>query len=424
MKIPRLLLLLSLLVCTVLCCAPVSEQAQSRSAAFSEQRLGRIGPFFERYLEKDKLPGVITLVAHRGEVVHFQTSGFADLESRTPLQDDSIFRIYSMTKPIVGAALMTLFEEGRFQLSDPVSRYIPEFQGLKVDSAPDDGQLTLEDPVRGMTIRDLMTHTSGLTYGFFSQSDVDTLYQESNVLDQAGTLKDMIEKLAGLPLRQQPGSLFHYSVSVDVQGYLIEVLSGQSLDIFLKERIFDPLRMTDTGFYVPQEKLSRLTTVYGPPRDGETQIRVVDHPSQSPYTRPPTFLSGGGGLVSTASDYLRFCRMLLNRGELEGVRIVAPRTVDLMTRNHLPEAVRERGPDVGTGFGLNFAVVDDPVRTGTLGSRGEYFWGGLASTIFWIDPEQEVIAILLTQFIPSGTYPLREQFRTLVYQALIDPGVR
>ncbi len=408
-----------LLLATVPALAQAAAAVSPTQAGFSPERLERLDSRMQSYVDEGQLAGIVTLISRGGRIVHLRTHGYQDLETRRPLEEDAIFRIYSMTKPVTGVAMMMLFEEGRFLLTDPVAKYIPEFADLKVAAGEDgEGGLVLEDAVRPMTMRDLMTHTSGLTYGVFSRSAVDTLYQEAKLFD--GTLEEMIAKLSRIPLRQQPGTVFHYSVSVDVQGHLVEKLSGLTLDQFFRERIFEPLGMSDTGFHVPAEKLDRLTTVYGPPEEGQTGLRVRDHPADTTYARPPGFLSGGAGLVSTARDYWRFCQMLLNEGELDGVRLLSPASVRLMRGNHLSEEVRSRSNQPGLGFGLNFAVVLDPAAAGQLGSPGEYYWGGYASTLFWIDPREEVIGILMTQFIPSGTHPLRPQMRNLVYQALVD----
>lgn len=394
-------------------------KAKPEEVGLSSERLRRINQLFQGYVDQSKLAGLITLVARDGKLVHFERYGYSDLASQKVMGRDAIFRIHSMTKPITGVALMTLYEEGKFQLTDPVSQYIPEFKDLKVAVGQEDKGIVLERADHELTIGELMTHTSGLTYGS-SQSEVDILYRKAEVLSRKGTLADMIQKLSKIPLRQQPGTQWHYSVSVDVQGYLIEVLSGQELDEFFRKQIFEPLKMLDTGFYVPEEKHHRFTSSYGPAQEGEEGIRVVDHPSNSVFSKPTTFFSGGGGLVSTASDYLRFCQMLLNGGELDGVRILGPKTVGLMAANHLPKSIGEIRPNSGIGFGLDFAVMLDPVAAGSPGSVGEYYWGGAASTLFWVDPKEKLIAILMTQFRPSRQYPLRQQLRTLVYQAIVN----
>ncbi len=389
----------------------------------SRQRLERIASFIQGHVEEGRLAGAAAMVIRRGRVAYFHASGYAEKESRRPLQRDSIFRIYSMTKPVTGVALMTLQEEGALRLDDPVSRHIPEFKSLQVAAGVEGGAFKLEVPLREMTIRDLMTHTSGLTYGHFGESpgeapDVDALYDRLKVLDPAGTLDDMIDKLSRIPLLHQPGSRWHYSVSVDVQGYLIEKLSGQRLDAFFEERIFGPLKMVDTGFHVPASKLDRLTASYIAPQQEEESIRRIDDPSHSELAQRPRFLSGGAGLVSTVSDYARFCQMLLNGGELESVRILKPETVALMTRNHLPASIGESGPESGVGFGLDFAVVTEASAAGGHVSKGTYYWEGLASTLFWIDPEERLIALFMAQLIPNDRYPLRSEFRRLTYQAI------
>ena len=340
---------------------------------------------------------------------------------------DAIFRIYSMSKPITGVALMILYEEGKFKLSDPVARYIPEFANLQVAVGPKGRRVEkLSHPI---TIRELMTHTAGFTYGWFSESAVDTMYAEKNVLAYDGTLRDMITRLAGIPLRQQPGTMWHYSVAVDVQGYLVEVLSGQKLDVFLQKRLFEPLGMVDTGFYVPKAKANRLAQLYGysksggliPPSrfDGSTRLgNVALHADEvvARYLAPPTFFSGGAGLVSTAADYLRFAQMLLNGGELDGIRILSPLTVDLMRRNQLPRDVKEISP--GVGFGLDFAVIDDPVAADGI-SQGEVFWTGAAGTWFWIDPVEDLVFVGMIQQLGDERPDLRSLSRRLTYQAIL-----
>ncbi|MYF06160.1 MAG: beta-lactamase family protein, partial [Holophagales bacterium] len=310
-------------------------------------------------VDDGRLSGITTMISRHGKIAHFGTFGHRDIEAGSEMTEDVIFRIYSMTKPITGVALMILYEEGRFRLSDPVHRYIPEFEGLVVarEDGPN-GQPITEPADHPMTIRELMAHTAGLSYGIFSQSQVDTLYQEAGVLDNDSTLKDMIDKLSKIPLRQQPGSMWHYSVAVDVQGYLVEVLSGQRFDEFLDDRLFGPLGMNDTAFYVSEDKADRFAQVYTHDADGKLMAQEGFGGSRS-YFDPPNFLSGGGGLVSTTMDYMRFSQMLLNGGELDGVRILAPSTVKLMHLNHLPRELKEMSP--GTGFGLDFAVVLDPV---------------------------------------------------------------
>jgi len=356
------------------------------------------------------------MVARHGKVASFETFGFRDLESGDPMPEDAIFRIYSMTKPITGVALMMLYEEGKFRLSDPVERYIPQFAGLKVAAGEGPDGPLVEEADHPMTIRELMTHTAGLTYGIFSSSQVDSMYRAASVLDPDGTLEDMIEKLAQIPLRQQPGSQWHYSVAADVQGYLVEVLSGETFDAFLRERIFDPLGMEDTGFYVPPEKAGRFAQVYDYGEDGKLRAQEgfgEDYAVR--WLKPATFFSGGGGLLSTTSDYMKFCQMLLNGGELNGVRLLSPTTISLMTRDQLPRGLREFAP--GLGFGLDFAVVTDPVAAETF-SRGEYYWGGAAGTWFWIDPAEDLVFVGMIQQFGDARPDVRSLSRQLVYQAI------
>ena len=390
------------------------------SVGMSSERLERLDAGMQQLIDDGALAGITTMIARHGKIAHAGTFGRQDIASETPMSSDAIFRIYSMSKPITGVALMMLYEEGRFRLSDPVEKYIPEFTDLKVAAGVGaDGPL-LEDADHPMTIRELMSHTGGLSYGIFSASQVDNLYQEANVLDPNGTLADMVDKLGKIPLRQQPGSMWHYSVSVDVQGYLVEVLSGQPFDEFLQERIFDPLGMTDTGFHVPPDKADRFATVYG---YGEDRSLVADEmfgggdPADSPYLKPTTFFSGGGGLVASTMDYMRFCQMVLNGGELDGERILSPLTIALMHRNQLPRELGEMSP--GTGFGLDFAVIDDPVAADGI-SKGEYYWGGAAGTWFWIDPVEDLVFVGMIQQFGLGLPDVRSLSRRLTYQAIID----
>ncbi|TFH62219.1 MAG: class A beta-lactamase-related serine hydrolase, partial [Gemmatimonadales bacterium] len=344
-----------------------------------------------------------------------------DIEADDPMAEDDIFRIYSMSKPITGVALMMLYEEGKFRLSDPVRRYIPEFAELKVAAGWGPNGPVLEGADHPMTIRELMTHTAGLAYGIGDPNPVDRLYASERVLDSGQTLKDMIDKLAELPLRQQPGTRWTYSIAADVQGYLVEVLSGQPFDQFLQERIFDPLGMVDTGFHVPSEDHGRFAQVYG---YDENRALVAppasDAPAGSrPFLDPATLFSGGGGLVSTTMDYMRFCQMLLNGGELDGVRLLSPTTVEMMTRNQLPRDMGEYAP--GLGWGLDFSVVLDPVEAGSV-SAGEYSWSGAAGTWFWIDPVQELVFLGMIQQFGAGRPDIRSLSHRLTYQAITESG--
>lgn len=342
-------------------------------------------------VDKGQLAGLVTMVARHGKLVHTDTYGWQDLENQVPMAEDTIFRIFSMTKPITGVAMMMLFEEGKFALDDPVENYIPEFSTLVVaqEEVPN-GIPMAELPHHKMTMRELLSHTGGLTYGAFSRSRVDTLYGEMNVLDGNGTLQDMIDKLAQIPLRQQPGSAWHYSVSVDVQGYLVEKLSGMGFDEFLQQRLFDPLGMVDTRFHVGRDRAHRFSREYTSGPDG------LSSPKNSEFIEPRPFLSGGGGLTGTAGDYLRFAQMLANGGELDGVRILNPETVELMRTSQLPAGITEIPGYPGNAFGLDFAIVTDPASNGGM-SAGSYWWWGIAGSWFWIDPVEDLVFVGMIQ---------------------------
>ncbi len=405
----------------------------------SGERLARIGAFFdEHYVAPGKLPGVITAVSRRGRLASFDVRGRADVARGTPLAADTVFRIYSMTKPIVSAALMTLYEEGAFQLSDPVSRFIPSFADLRVWADGNPVSFRTKLPEREMTVRDLLTHTSGLTYGFMYNHPVDALYRRRGVERPnplavkendapAATASEMCDRLADIPLLFSPGTRWAYSVATDVCGRLCEIVSGTTLDVVLQRRIFGPLGMVDTGFSVAPDAAHRLAANYA--ATAADPLRLIDDPSTSAYRSPPTFLAGGGGLVSTAADYLRFAHMLLGKGTLDGVRILGRKTVEYMTTNHLPDGrdLAAMGQPVfgnalytGIGFGLGVSVVLDPARAQVVNSAGSYSWGGAASTVFWVDPAEELVVLLLTQLTPSATYPLRQELQALAYQALVD----
>ncbi|MDH4145953.1 MAG: beta-lactamase family protein [Acidimicrobiia bacterium] len=392
-------------------------------------RLARIRPFFEeRYVRPGKLAGIVTLVARRGQVAHLEAFGSRELASGAPMQQDTLFRIYSMTKPIVSVALMSLYEEGLFQLDDPVSRFIPSWADLRVWNDGTADSWSTSFPEREMQVRDLLTHTSGLTYGFMGRHPVDTLYRRRGVeREGAENLQEMVDRLAEIPLLFSPGTRWSYSVATDVCGYLCEVLAGKPLDEVLAERVLGPLGMTDTSFSVAEADVERLSANYAWTPD--EPLALFDAPATSSYLTPPTFLSGGGGLVSSAADFLRFMTMLVNRGELDGVRVLGRKTVEYMTSNHLPGGVdlAAMGQKVfseisydGIGFGLGFSVMLDPARAGVIGSVGEHGWGGAASTMFWVDRSEELCGLLLTQLMPSSRYPIRREMKSLAYQALVD----
>lgn len=386
-----------------------------------------------RYLDSGRLPGAQLLVYRRGGLVHASTQGLADIERGTPLRSDTIFRIYSMTKPITSVAFMMLVEEGRVALDDPVHKYIPEWAGLGVYQAGLTPQFLTRPTARPMQIVDLLRHTSGLTYGFQNRTNVDAAYRAQKIgeIEKAGTMATMIADLARMPLEFSPGEAWNYSVATDVIGYLIEKISGEPFEQFLQQRIFDPLGMTDTGFHVPAEKAHRLAACYA--ADGKGGMVLQDDPATSSFLQPPSFLSGGGGLCSTAADYLVFCRALLNGGRLGGARLLSPKTMALMTSNHLPggrdltemsKSLFSEASYAGVGFGLGFSVTLDPAKTLIPGSQGEYAWGGAASTAFWIDPREELIAIFMTQLLPSSAYPIRRELRSMIYASINESDIR
>jgi CubicO group peptidase (beta-lactamase class C family) len=407
-------------------------------AGLDERRLERITEHLQhRYIDAGRIAGCQVAVARHGQVGYFRSLGLRDLERSLPVEEDTIWRIYSMTKPITGVALLSLYERGMFQLNDPVTRFIPQWRDLKVRERTADGAERLVEPYRPMTVRDLMMHMSGL--GFGGGMTLQELFSAENSERGQGsapglrrgpdaTLASMVDHYAGYPLEFHPGTHWLYSVSTDVCGRLVEIISGQRFDDYLRETIFEPLGMADTSFKVPDQKVDRFAACYR--RDAGKRLVLVDDPQRSGYREEPSFLSGGGGLVSTTTDYLRFCQMLLGDGELEGVRILGRKTVELMTANHLPgdgdlQSVAMPGGygEVGfsgMGFGLTVAVAKAPVATQVIGSAGEYMWGGAASTIFWVDPAEDMTVIFMTQFLPSGTFNFRGQLKTLVYPAIID----
>jgi CubicO group peptidase (beta-lactamase class C family) len=392
-------------------------QATPQQVHIDSAQLAQSDNIVREMVDKKDYAGAVTLVARHGKVVDEKTVGMMDVAQSRPMKTDTIFRIYSMTKPITTVAAMMLFEENKLGLDDPVSKYIPEMKNLRVYVGPKDETVPAQ---REITIRDLMRHTSGFTYGAFGDSAVDKMYRQSRLLDRNTALEDFVAKLAKLPLMYQPGTKFHYSVSVDVLGRVVEVVSGKSLDVFFQERILKPLDMVDTAFYVPASKADRFATNYGP------RNIVIDNPARSPYLTPPKFFSGGGGLVSTARDYTRFCQMMLNGGELGGTRILKSETVQMMTHNQLPpEALPMSMPagsrtDKGLGFGLGFAVRMSANPDNPYTIAGEYFWAGAASTAFVICPRNETAIVVLTQYMPF-TQKLSEAFIGAV-NAAVEPN--
>jgi CubicO group peptidase (beta-lactamase class C family) len=393
----------------------------------SSERLTRVNLWAQRLIDEGKLAGLITMVARHEKVVHFNTCGLADMRRETRMAGDTIFRFYSMTKPLTSTAIMMLYEEGRFQLDDPIARFLPCFNDMRVYVGGMRGKLDTVPAERDITFRDLLTHTSGLTYGFMEATPVDAQYRDRGVDFQTSdkSLAEVVETAADVPLIAQPGAEWNYSIATDVLGHLVAVISGLPFDQFLRERVTGPLGMVDTEFHVPADKLSRFAANYTCTPDG--RLMLIDDPQKSIFGKQRQICSGGGGLVSTATDYMRFCQMMLNKGELDGVRLLGRKTVELMTTNHLRGDMAAMGQArfsessyVGVGFGLGFSVMLDPAQAQILGTPGEYAWGGAASTAFWIDPVEDMAVIMLTQLMPSSTYPIRRELRVLTYQAVVE----
>ncbi len=391
----------------------------------SSGRLNQIDKLVRNYVDGERLAGAVTLLARRSEVFHFESFGAQDIGSDQPMERDAIFRIYSMTKPITSVAVMMLCEDGHFGLDDPVARFIPELDALKVYAGEDASGILSVEQERPISIRHLLTHTAGLGYPFVQPAPIQEIYQEADLLQPDSNLKEMVDKLSNLPLACQPGTDWKYSIATDILGYLVEVVSGRPFGQFLQQLVFDPLEMVDTGFHVPDGKINRLASVYCPSE--RSGIEVMDTPEVMRYRSPRTLCSGGGGLVSTALDYLRFCQMLLNGGELGRETLLSSNTVELMTANQLPAELLPfaltqelAAYSQGCGFGLGFRVVDNPVVHGVPGSPGMYSWPGAANTSFWVDPQEDLIAIFMTQFLPFRYYPVVEEFQALTYQSLMD----
>jgi CubicO group peptidase (beta-lactamase class C family) len=440
-------LMFALVAVCMLTTGPVSAREISDSSperqGFSSERLDRLTEFMDGKVADGTMVGGMGLIARNGKIVYSQTYGQADRETERAMESDAIYRIYSMTKPITGVALMMLYEEGKFRLNDPVAMYIPELANLEValstagTGVVSDGTVSrgvgesktellgqTRKPARQPTIRDLMLHTAGFTYGVFGNTEVDQMYRKAGLMGDMD-LQAFVAALGKIPLQYEPGAQWHYSVSVDIQGRLVEVLSGMKFSDFLQERLFGPLDMRDTAFSVDADQMPRLAQLYKPkgmtgnnfmaPSTGPG-LDVADAWVSAGFVQPPKFESGGGGLVSTARDYLRFSQMMLNGGELDGVRILSPKTVQLMTTNHLgdlPMGFARRGG----GFGLGFGVLLNPGDVGEVGSAGEYNWGGAAGTRFWIDPQENLIGIFMVQSIPHRTR-LAGDFKVLTYSAM------
>jgi len=408
--------------------------AQSQWTGLDAARLERIGEHLERnYIGPGKIPGCQVSVARHGHLAYFKSFGSMDLERNKPTRDDTIYRIYSMTKPITSVALMTLYEQGYFQLNDPVSRVVPSWKNHRVWVSGEGDDMVTEAPHRPVSFRDVLCHTAGLTYGgglpgVGLQHPIDKVYRALKIrsLDGADTMGEFMDKLSQVPLRYQPGAAWMYSLATDVCGALVELISGKPFAQYLEEVIFQPLGMKDTAFQVAPEKLDRFAANYQ--RGPDKKLQLIDDPANSNFGKEPGFKSGGGGLTGTSADYLRFCEMLRRGGELDGHRVLGPRTLAMMHMNHLPGGQEltklalggfsETAYD-GVGFGLGFASSLDEVAAGGLGA-GDYYWGGAASTIFWVDPKEDLSVVFMTQLMPSGTFNFRGQLKSIVYSSIID----
>ena len=382
----------------------------------SAERLERLDAGMQAMVDEGKLAGIVTMLARHGKVVFTDAVGKLDVNKSDPAELDSIFSIFSMTKPVVGIAMMMLHEEGKWQLNDPVSKYIPAFADLQVYTGEDtNGNLQLEEIDRRITMRDLMKHTAGLGYSLDQRHPVTRMVIENGVRDTNAPLQTMIDRLVQIPLVAQPGTMWYYSIGVDVQGYLVEQLSGQPLAEFLEERIFEPLGMVDTGFYVPPDEMHRV----GARHSRSDGVLTAPEGGAEALTSPPTGPSGGGGLYGTVPDYLRFAQMLLNDGELNGVRLVAPRSIELMRANHLTDVEQATYQRRGQGWGLDFSVVIDSAESGESWSTGSYYWIGIAGTWFWVDPELDLTFVGMIQHSGGAISEVQQLSRSLVYQAVV-----
>ncbi len=406
--------LLAVLLLTSTLYAREIPSARPEEVGLSPAKLGIMQAAAEKMVDDGKVACIITLVARQGKICHFQAYGARDIAAGKPMQRDTICRFYSMSKPVTSVAAMILCEQGKVLLDEPVETYIPELRGWQVYAEDAQGQPEPVAPKRKVAVRDLLRHTSGLTYGIFGDTPVDRMYREKEVLSDI-ELEEMVRRLSEIPLLHQPGTKYHYSLSTDVLGHVIERASGQALDVFFAENIFTPLDMKDTGFYVPADKRDRFSVCYGPDPNGGLQ--PTEEIAGYGFVRPPVLLSGGGGLVSTARDYMRFCQMLLNKGNLDDVRILRPDTVERMTRDQLPPglAVSE-----GVGFGLGFSIQLRPDPSGQT-RLDEYGWAGAASTFFGISPRDESVVLILTQYMPFKN-DVPATLKPLIYAAFPDPN--
>ena len=410
---------------------PALALVNPESVGFSSERLERLHTLMQQAVDNHQVSGVVTVLARHGKVVDYRAYGMRNIEAKVPMTTDTIFRDYSMTKPITGVAMMILYEEGKWLPSDPIAKYIPEFSRLKVYAGTGaDGKMILADPVHPPTMGELMTHTAGFTYGIFGGTPVDKMVRDADLF-QSKDLHEFVTRLASLPLLYQPGTKWVYSVSMDIQGYIVEKLSGQTLPDFMRDHIFTPLAMKDAGFYVPQDKLSRFASVYWVTPEGGLSPTGPSTVNKRDFTQRPGLPSGGGGLVSTAGDYFRFAEMLAHNGELDGKRIISPASVRLMSSNHLPPSLLTGEYRIGYqvmrpgfGYGYNCAVVFDPPEANLPEGKGTFFWDGAAGTWFWIDPTNDVVFVGMIQRMGAapGSENLQYLSRSVVYGALVDPA--
>jgi CubicO group peptidase (beta-lactamase class C family) len=412
----------------------VLAPAEPESVGFSSERLRLLTDTMHGAVDQKHVAGIVTMLVRHGKVVDFDAYGAKSLATGAPMTRDTIFRMYSQTKPLTGVAMMILFEQGKWRLDDPVTKFVPEFANLKVMTGLDeDGKPILEDMKRPPNMRELMTHTAGFGYGLRSDNYVDQQFQKLRVLSSNG-LKDMIDKIATIPLLYQPGTRWAYSSAADIQGYIVEKISGQSLADFMADHIFKPLGMKDSGFIVPADKVARLSAVYisNPTSGALVEVTHAMTPLVQDFTQPPAMDSGGGGSLSTADDYARFCQMMLGHGALNGVQILSPASVALMESDNLESTVAPESPDEGytpiggdgLGFGLDFAVLKNPVRLGSLAGQGSVWWGGAAGTWFWIDPKNDLFFLGMIQRYGmgnAGDQSLIPASQTMVYSALLQP---
>lgn len=422
-SMPRSFRVLFALLLSVQAAAGSMETTRPEDVGISSERLQRVSEHLRTLVDEKKAAGIQFVVARRGSVVLQEAFGVRSVDSGEPVNDDTLFRIFSMTKPVVGVAMMMLYEEGKFSMSDPVSKYIPEFRSLQVYAGENEnGSILLEDAKRPPLMQDLFRHTAGLTYGFFGDTAVDKLYVEAELLDPQSNLQAMIEGLAELPLLYQPGERYEYSMGVDVQAYLIEKYSGMDVESFLRERIFEPLGMDETMAWVPPKYAPRLSDIHTHNEDGQLVVltQALGNDIAAPAYEEPSLFNGGGQLISSADDYYRFAQMLLNGGELDGVRLLSPSTVAMMTSNRLPVTVADREIAPGSGHGLNLRVVSDRTQIGFPASDGEFAHGGMASTYFWADPTEELVVVVLTQYLPYSGQVYSDILHRLVHAAIID----